>query len=71
MYKKAFDSEQIQAILTSLQEQGIEGILPTPRSGSMTVYLYNESNKINTRRGVWQADTISPKLFTAALESIF
>ena len=38
---------------------------------SMTVHLYKESKKINTRRGVRQGETISPKLFTAALESIF
>ena len=37
----------------------------------MTVHLHKESNKINTRRGARQGDTISPKLFMAALESIF
>ena len=37
----------------------------------MTVHLHKESNKINTRREVRQGDTISSKLFTAALESIF
>ena len=36
-----------------------------------TVHLHKETNKINIRRGVRQGDTISPKLFTAALESIF
>ena len=37
----------------------------------MTVRLHKESNKINTRRGTQQGDTILPKLFTAVLESIF
>ena len=37
----------------------------------MTVHLHKESNKINTRRGVQEGDTISSKLFTAALEGIF
>ena len=36
----------------------------------MTVHLHTESNNINTRRRVRQGDTISPKLFTAALESL-
>ena len=37
----------------------------------MTVHLHKESKTINARRGVRQGDTISPKLFTAALKSIF
>ena len=40
-------------------------------NSSMTVNLHKESNKINIRRGVRQGDTISPKLFKAAFESIF
>ncbi|MEG7521477.1 MAG: reverse transcriptase domain-containing protein, partial [Chromatiales bacterium] len=62
--------------LTSLQEQGIEDVyvellkdIYTNRS--MRVHIHKESNKINIRRGVRQGDTISPKLFTATLESIF
>ena len=37
----------------------------------MTVHLHKESEKIRIKRGVRQGDTISPKLFTVTLESIF
>ena len=75
-YEKAFDSVQTQAVLTLLQEQGIEDVYikllkETYTNSSMTVYLHKESNKINIWRGVRQGDTKSPKLFTATLESIF
>ena len=40
-------------------------------NSSMTVHIHKESNKINIKRAVRQGDTISTKLFTAALESIF
>ncbi|MEG7524065.1 MAG: reverse transcriptase domain-containing protein, partial [Chromatiales bacterium] len=75
-YEMAFDSVQTQAVLTSLQEQEIEDVYvellkDIYTNSSMTVHLHKESNKINIRRGVRQGDTISPKLFTATLESIF
>ena len=71
-YEKAFDSEQTQAVLTALQKLGKEELLnDIYTNSSMTVHLHNESNSINIRRGVRQIDTISPELFTAALESIF
>ena len=74
-YVKALASVQTQAVLTSLQEQGIEDVHiellnDIYTNSSMTVNLHNESNKIDIRRGVRQGDTISPKLFTAALERI-
>ena len=37
----------------------------------MTVHLHKESETIRIKRGVRQWDTISPKLFTATLESLF
>ena len=66
---------QTQAVLTSLKEQGIEDVYikllkEIDTNSSMTVHLHKESNKINIRRGVRQGDTISSKLFMAALESI-
>ena len=72
----AFNSVQTEAILTSRKEQGIEDdyielLKEIFNNSSMTIHLHKESNKINIRRGVRQGDTISPKLFMAALESIF
>ena len=76
-YEKAFDSVQTSAILSSLQNQGIEDayiklLKDIYTNSSVTVTLQKEkSQKINVKRGVRQGDTISPKLFTATLEDIF
>ena len=75
-YEKAFDSVRTQAILTSLQEQGIEDVYieilkDIYTDSSVTVHPHKESEKIRIKRGVRQGDTISPKLFTATLESVF
>ena len=37
----------------------------------MVVHLHKESENIRIKGGERQGDTISPKLFTATLESIF
>ena len=65
-----------QAILTSLQEQGtadvyIEILKDIYMNSSVTVHLHKESEIIRVKIRVRQGDTISPKLFTATLESIF
>ena len=75
-YEKAFDSIQTHAVLTSLQEQGIEDVYiellnEIYTNSSMIVHIHKESNKTNIRRGVRQGNITSPKLFTATLESIF
>ena len=75
-YEKALDSVQTQGILISLQEQGLEDMYieilkDVYTDSSVTVHLHKDSEKIMIKRGVRQGDTISPKLFTATLESIF
>ena len=52
-YEKAFDSVQTQAILTSLQEQGMEEVYieimkDIYTDSSVTVYLHKESEKIKS-----------------------
>ena len=55
-----------QTILTSLQEQGIEYVYIEILK-YIIIYGHAASEKIRIKKG----DTISPKLFTATLESIF
>ena len=75
-YEKAFDAVQTQAILTSSQEQGIEDVYIEIMKyiytdSSVTAHLHKECEKIKIKRGVRQGDTISHKLFTTTLDSIF
>ena len=77
VYKKAFDSVQTHAVLTSLQELGLQNVYiellkELYTNISMTVHLHKESNKFNIRRrNIRQGDTISPNLFTTVVESLF
>ena len=66
-YEKAFDSVQTQAILTSLQEQGIEDVY-----SSVTVHLHKETEKIRIKRGVRRGHNLTlavhPQHWRAYLE---
>ena len=75
-YEKAFDSIEHTAVFNALREQGInenyiELIKNIYDKGTAIIRLHKNTNKIKIARGVRQGDTISPKLFTASLESIF
>lgn len=75
-YEKAFDSIEINAVINALAHQGIETtylkMLLNINNGCTTKFrLFYNDILVPVKRGVRQGDTISPKLFTAALEDIF
>ena len=64
------------AVYNSLREQGVnenyvETIKNIYENGTAIIRLHKDTNEIKIAKGVRQGDTISPKLFTASLESIF
>uniref|UniRef100_A0A7I4Y8T5 Reverse transcriptase domain-containing protein n=1 Tax=Haemonchus contortus TaxID=6289 RepID=A0A7I4Y8T5_HAECO len=72
-YEKAFDSVETNAVLSALVDQGVDPpyirILADCSSRcSATVQLFQRPLPIPIGKGVRQGDTISPKLFTAALQ---
>ena len=70
-YEKSFDSEQTQQVLTSLQEQGIEDVYIELLKDIYTNSSIRRQQHDQQQERRTTGDTISPKLFTAALESIF
>ena len=75
-YQKAFDSVEFNAVMSSLYEQGINTnyikLLKEANSGCTTdITLFDTPIRIPVTKGVKQGDTISPKLFTACLETVF
>ncbi|CAH1224416.1 unnamed protein product [Diabrotica balteata] len=77
-YNKAFDSIEFWAVLDGMNNARIDS-----RYRMLLKYIYDNAtmqinvaeglttNKIRSERGVRQGDTISPKLFTLALEDVF
>ena len=74
-YEKVFDSVHTQAILTSLQEQGIEGVYIMKdiyTDSSVTVHLHKESETIRIKRGVRQGTPSHPSCSRQhCMESVF
>jgi len=75
-FEKAFDSVELWSILDSLDECRIDSrytrtIKHIYMNATSCVKLHKTTDKFQIGKGVRQGDTISPKLFTSCLETIF
>ncbi|KAE9412731.1 hypothetical protein Angca_002907, partial [Angiostrongylus cantonensis] len=73
--EKAFDSIEIEAVVESLDSQGVPTqYIKTLRElyknfTTKILPFYNDIN-VDVKRGVREGDTISPKLFTATFQNV-
>ena len=72
-YEKAFDSVGTNAILSALVDQGVDPayvrtLANCYKDCTTTMQLFHRPLTVPIGKGVRQGDTISPKLFTAALQ---
>jgi hypothetical protein len=75
-YEKAFDTVEFETVLEALNQSRIDYrytslIKNIYENATSSIRLHEDTEKFSLGRGVRQGDNISPKLFTAALESIF
>ena len=75
-YTKAFDSIQHTAVFEALRVHGVQEkyiniIKETYTEGTAQIRTEKLSGKIKIMKGVRQGDTLSPAMFTAAVEEIF
>ena len=75
-YEKAFNSIQHKAVFEALQQHGVHkkyiNILKEMyKGGTAQIRTETLSRKIKITKGVRQGDTLSPVMFTSALEEIF
>ena len=75
-YTKAFDSIQHRAVFEALKVQGVQEkymniIKETYAEGTPQIRTDKLSGKIKIMRGVRHGDTVSPVMFTVAVEVIF
>lgn len=76
-YEKAFDSVEHKELFSALRKVGVnEGYVNILEdiytNATARIHIENDvSEIINIERGVRQGDTISPKVFTTAMEEIF
>ncbi|KAK6756094.1 hypothetical protein RB195_014468 [Necator americanus] len=74
-YEKAFDSVETNAILSALVDQGVDASYVRTLANcydrcTTRIQLFHRPLAIPIGKGVREGDTISPKLFTAALQWI-
>ena len=75
-YAKAFDSIQHRAVFEALRVHGVQEkyiniIKETHAKGTAQKRKENLTCKLKIMKGVRQGDTLSPVMFTAAVEEIF
>ena len=75
-FEKDFNSVSLAAVVESLENQSIENayiklLRNIYSTATSVVKLHQESEKFKVGKGIRQGGSISPKLFSAALEEVF